>query len=78
MLIYSEYIAKKSRPSTKRAKTKDTLPRKTAKKKAKGSDLSCIVDMPLDILFEVCVASNTYVLSLLINFSPDIRTRVAQ
>ena len=79
MLIYSEYIAKKGRPSTKRAKTKDTLPRKTAKGKAKKADLSCIVDMPLDILFEVCVASNTYdVLSLWINFSPDIRTRVAQ
>jgi hypothetical protein len=79
MLIYSECTAKKGRLSTKRAKTKDTLPRKTAKRKAKGVDLSRIVDMPLDILFEVYVASNTYdVLPLMINFSPDIRTRVAQ
>ena|ERR1700691_2735580 len=46
--------ASKGRRPSKRAKIDGTSSKKTAKSKKNGSDLSCIVDMPLDILFEVC------------------------
>jgi hypothetical protein len=46
-----QFPASKSRPAAKRAKTKNKSSRKSMK--GKGANLSRIVNMPLDILFEV-------------------------
>jgi len=54
---YDDFAAKpsasKGRRPSKRAKTDGTFPKKTAKSRKNSADLSCIVDMPLDILFEI-------------------------
>jgi hypothetical protein len=51
---------RKGRPPAKRAKPNETPSKTAAKVKNKGTDLSGIVDIPLDVLFEVCCVKFMY------------------